>query len=50
MIERRMFRAQLKTGMEERAFTVMQQEHAGHSFINDGRCMTVAGFIFERDA
>jgi len=50
MIERQMFRARLKKGMEEWAFAVMQQEHAGHTLINAGLCMTIAGFIFERDA
>jgi len=50
MIERHMFRARLKKGMEERAVAVMYQEHAGQTFIDTGHCMTVAGFIFERDA
>lgn len=36
--------------MEERAVAVMYQEHAGQTFIDTGHCMTVAGFIFERDA
>lgn len=50
MIERLMFRAQLKKGMENIAYEVMQQEHEGQRFIDSKCSMTVAGFIFGRDA
>lgn len=50
MIERLMFRAQLKKGMEKIAHEVMQQEHEGQRFIDSKCFMTVAGFIFGRDA
>lgn len=50
MISRLMFRAQVKTGQEEAARDIMEREHAGQQLIEQGLCMTVAGFIFGRDA